>query len=316
MKAYCMRQFFLGIAATAAAAIGLAWFAVAAGLVPINADAPPSALERWAAHTAVIAGVQRHMARRAKPPAGADAILDGIRVYKANCEVCHGGNSGEPSRVARGLYQRPPQFPKDGVEEIPFAYTAWVVAHGIRLTGMPAFSHTLSPQEIDDVAAFLGRMNALTPDARFAFAGRPLAPQLQSLYRTVGGERACTYLPSPNARPHRFRSEATVTPDGAFFVIQFYNRGISEVAVFGYDAKKDRLIRTLVNKNGTADVAVSPRTKPDDPAWNTIAGTDGPGAVTAIAPQNDGSYRFRSSNAPGFGACAADGTSQRKVPRH
>ena len=44
-----------------------------------------------------------------------------------------------PATSRAGLYQKPPQLAKDGVEDDPDGVTYWKIAHGIRLTGMPAF---------------------------------------------------------------------------------------------------------------------------------------------------------------------------------
>ena len=87
----------------------------------------------------------------------------GIKLYAENCAVCHGASDGNPSNIAKGLYQKPPQFAKDGVEDDPDGITYWKVAHGIRLTGMPSFDGTLRDEQIWQVALFLKNMDALPP---------------------------------------------------------------------------------------------------------------------------------------------------------
>jgi mono/diheme cytochrome c family protein len=303
--AFSMRSFLSGVAVTLVAIVLLAWVCVAGGYAPINADAAPPAVEQWAARTAVIAGVERQLVHGANPAAGEPATLDGIRVYKANCEVCHGASKGEPGAIARGLYQRPPQFAKQGVEDIPYAFTAWIVRHGIRLTGMPAFSPTLTGRQIDDLALFLQHMNKLTPAERFAWGGEPLRTPLVGLYRAIGGSRACTYLPKPRVAPHHFRALTAVTTDGQFLVEHFYNRGISEISVLGFDAAHHRFVRTKLSKDGTVDIAVSPGFASGAWAWTDITGSSRPRTVTTIAPQTDGSYAFRATNDPGIGSCGA-----------
>jgi len=298
-----MRSFLLGIAVTIGALALAAWACVAAGFAPINADAPPSSIERWAARTAVITGVQRQMTRGENPVSGDASLMDGIHVYHETCEVCHGDSSGTTSAVARGLYQRPPQFARDGVENLPFAYTSWVIRHGIRLTGMPAFSPALRETQIDNVALFLKRMNALTPNEEFAWRGAPMRAQLSELHRVIGGSRACVYLPQPRARPHRFISEASVTPDGVFVIEQFYNRGISEVSVLGFDSAHHRFIRTKISKDGSADIAIAHGLEAGAWAWTTIGVSTPSDVVTTVSPRADGSYAFRATNDPGAGEC-------------
>lgn len=292
-----MRLFLLGLVVWLFALGFLAWVAIVAGAIPINADSAPPLLERWAARTAVIAGVNRRVTHGKNPASGEDAVHDGIRLYRGNCEACHGDGRGDAQPFANGLYQKPPQFAKDGIEDLPYSYTSWVIRHGIRLTGMPAFSSLLSQRQIDDVALFLKRMKDLTPDERFAWSGAPIRPELRAAFSELGGFRACVYIPSPGARPHHFVSTTSKSEDGAFIVEHFYNRGISELAVIGLDSRHNRLVRTQLAKDGAADIAVASL---DSRAtvWDNRSGTK-----TTVSRAADGSYAFRSTGAPGFGRC-------------
>lgn len=280
------------------------WVAIVYGLVPVEADGAPSKLERWAARTALIAGVMRREHHGKNPLSGPAAIVDGIHIYRANCEVCHGNASGAATPVAQGLYQRPPQFAKDGAEDLPYAYSSWVIAHGIRLTGMPAFARNLSTTQIADVTLFLQQMNHLTPDEAFAWRGVPLRSSLVSLYRAIGGNRACQFFPTPGVKPHTFREEAGVTHDGTFIVERYFNRGISELVAIGGDRSGHRFVRTKVSKSGDADVAVSQGPVNGDWAWTTTPDGGEP-TTTVIKPQRDGSYTFATTNGGGYGKCSA-----------
>lgn len=305
-----MRSFVLGVAATLVALPLLAWIALVTGAMPVNADATPAPLERWAARTALIASVERRLTRGKNPASGEAALLDGIRVYRANCEVCHGTANGAAGAIAKGLFQKPPQFAKSDIEEIPYAYTSWVIRHGIRLTGMPAFSSSLSEEQVHDVALFLSRIKHLAPNERFAWSGAQLRAPLQRVYELLHGFRTCAYMPSPSVRPHRFVSSTVPSIDGAFIVEHFYNRGISELSVIGVDERHQRLIRTRLSKDGTADIAIAPLTA-GAMVWNGIATSGSPSGATTLAMKADGSYEFRSTDAPGYGRCNAarsDGT--------
>jgi thiosulfate dehydrogenase len=141
-----------------------AYIALRAGLMPANADAKPGGLERWAARTSLHAALAREAPRTPNPLPSTDAnYAAGIKLYAENCAVCHGTSDGRPSNIARGLYQKPPQLAKDGVEDDPDGVTYWKVAHGIRLTGMPSFDGTLRDEQIWQVALFLKNMDALPP---------------------------------------------------------------------------------------------------------------------------------------------------------
>ena len=140
-----------------------AYAALMLGLVPANADAQPSALERWAARTSLHATIARE-ANAADPlPRSSANIDDGIKLYAANCLACHGASDGKPSNIALGLYQPAPQLGRRGVEDDPEGETHWKIAHGIRLTAMPSFDRTLTDAQIWQLTQFLAQMDKLDP---------------------------------------------------------------------------------------------------------------------------------------------------------
>lgn len=158
------RGFIFGVVATLLLIAAGALVAVQAGLVPANADARPSKLETWAAKTSLRATVAREAPSEPNPVAlNDDHLTAGIKLYGANCAACHGTASGDPSNIAVGLYQHAPQLGKDGVEDDPEGVTFWKVKHGIRLTGMPGFSATLTDEQIWQLALFLKHMDKLPP---------------------------------------------------------------------------------------------------------------------------------------------------------
>ena len=61
------------------------------------------------------------------------------------------------------MYQKPPQFASEGVEDDPEGKSFWKIQHGIRLTGMPSFVSTLNDRQIWTIALFLKHMDKLPP---------------------------------------------------------------------------------------------------------------------------------------------------------
>lgn len=171
-------QFLKGLAvgagATVLSALLTGYLFLDLGLVPANADAKPPALEKWAARKSLRATIAREAPRGPNPVELNDANLAaGVRLYAANCAVCHGAADGEASNVAKGLYQRAPQLAKHGVTDDEEGETYWKIFHGIRLTGMPAYRATLSETQMWQVALFLKHMDALTPAAEMAWKAVP-----------------------------------------------------------------------------------------------------------------------------------------------
>jgi thiosulfate dehydrogenase len=176
------RGVVIGVIATLVAMALCAYLGIIAGVMPANADASPSRLERWIAGRSLHATLAREAPRGANPvPLNDQNLIAGIRLYAENCAVCHGGADAKPTTIAHGLYQRPPQLAKDGVEDDPEGVTFWKVDHGIRLTGMPSFGKSLSDQQIWQLALFLKHMDALPPAAESAWrkvraSGAPPVP--------------------------------------------------------------------------------------------------------------------------------------------
>jgi mono/diheme cytochrome c family protein len=161
------RGFVLGIVATLVVLALCVYLGVRAGAMPANADAAPSKLESWMAATSLHATIAREAPQQPNPAPLTDAnLIAGIKLYAANCAICHGGADAKPSNVARGLYQHPPQLAKDGVEDDPEGVTFWKVYHGIRFTGMPSFGKSLDDRQIWELALFLKHMDSLPPPAR------------------------------------------------------------------------------------------------------------------------------------------------------
>ncbi len=83
-------------------------------------------------------------------------FLEGAKVYKDHCAVCH-GLPGEPkTMIAEGMFPKPPQLFKGvGVTDDEAWETYWKVANGIRMTGMPGFKERLGETKMWQVSVLL-----------------------------------------------------------------------------------------------------------------------------------------------------------------
>ena len=167
-----MKGVMLGFGLAIALSIIGAYLLVISGLIPANADSVPGSLETWMARTSLQATLGREAPKDQNPvPLNEDNLLDGIALFGENCAICHGSSKGDasPSPIAKGLYQKPPQFASEGVEDDPEGVSFWKMKHGIRLTGMPSFAPTLSDTQMWTIALFLKHMDALPPAAQQAW---------------------------------------------------------------------------------------------------------------------------------------------------
>lgn len=135
------------------------------GLVPINADEPPSTLEKKVFGFAVHASVARNSSEESGQISTTDdQQQSGAEIYKAMCAQCHGQLNGRASTLGASFYPPAPQLPGH-----PSSYSEremfWIVKHGIRNTSMPAWKNLLSDQDIQDVVSFLKTLNSSTTKA-------------------------------------------------------------------------------------------------------------------------------------------------------
>jgi mono/diheme cytochrome c family protein len=166
------RAFVWGVVLTILAAVGGGYAVLRAGLIPANADAKPGWFETWAAGTSLDATLTREAPKGANPVPLTDAnLVAGIDLYGQHCAICHGTAKGEASAspIAKGEYPAPPQLATNGVEDDPEGYSFWIIAHGIRWTGMPAWRGTLNDEQIWTLALFLKHMDKLPPAAQQAW---------------------------------------------------------------------------------------------------------------------------------------------------
>ena len=167
-----MRRFLLGVVATIVVAAACGYAALRTGLIPANADANPGWLETWAANMSLDATLDLEAPNGANPVALTDAnLIAGIDLYGQHCAVCHGTAKGDlsASPIAKGEYPSPPQLATDGVEDDPEGHSFWIIAHGIRWTGMPSWKGSLTDEQIWTIALFLKHMDKLPPAAEQAW---------------------------------------------------------------------------------------------------------------------------------------------------
>lgn len=166
-----MKGILIGIVATLAVLLAGAFVVVRSGWIPANADAAPGRIETWMATTSLDATLQSEAIGDNPVPLTEANLVEGAHLFGRNCAVCHGSAKGDTaaSPIARGLYQKPPQFGSEGVEDDPEAMSFWKIKHGIRLTGMPSFRDTLSDHDIWTIALFLKHMDKLPPRAQRAW---------------------------------------------------------------------------------------------------------------------------------------------------
>jgi mono/diheme cytochrome c family protein len=146
------------------AIVGATALVIFSGLYNVAADSPHSKPIYWLMQTSRDRSIAVHAANIVVPDDLADPgrIAAGAGLYAEMCSHCHLAPGMERTEISQGLYPRAPELHRGidltSVEEF------WVVKHGIKMTGMPAWGLTHSDKLLWDVVAFLQKLPKLTPD--------------------------------------------------------------------------------------------------------------------------------------------------------
>lgn len=141
---------------------------VFSGAIDMGADTPHSP----AVYRAIEFARERSIASSAddiKVPADledAERVRRGAGNYDAMCVTCHLSPDAVDSEIRKGLYPTPPNLSKPAAGGLPERQDArqfWIIKHGIKASGMPAWSKGgMDDEAIWDLVAFVRSMPALS----------------------------------------------------------------------------------------------------------------------------------------------------------
>ena len=79
--------------------------------------------------------------------------------YHEMCRLCHGAPGYPPEDFSRGLYPAPPDMTAGLVQaRRSEAAIYWIIKHGIKMTGMPAFGPSHEEEDLWSIAALAEEM--------------------------------------------------------------------------------------------------------------------------------------------------------------
>jgi len=168
-----MKNFVLGIIFTLfVLAIGVFWYAKT-GRVNFQADVEPSGFERSFAMSAVDAATDRNSPNVKNPVVPTEEnIVAGAHLYLDHCAGCHGVPSNPDTQFARSFNPPVPGFFRDA-PDMPDNQNFYIIQHGVRWSGMPAWNKTLSDTQIWQVVTFMANIEKLPEPAKRVFDNNP-----------------------------------------------------------------------------------------------------------------------------------------------
>lgn len=233
----------------------------ASGVIPIRASSGHWAITRWLLQFSKQRSVATYTLGMEVPSLDEPSlVLKGAGAYESNCRACHGSPSLRNPRVAQAMTPRPPYLPHT-VPQWDADELFYIVKHGIKFTGMPAWPAQQRDDEVWAMVAFLLKFPALNPEEY---------TRLISAETTLRNESATENLslgkPTPRAvilncaRCHgadglgrgvgAFPKLAGQNPDYMYRSLQAYARGerhsgVMEPVVAGLSDEEMRDLRSL-----------------------------------------------------------------------
>ena len=144
--------------------IGAAAVGIYSGLYNIAADVPHTQPVYWLLETMRERSVEARVGDIIVPNDLKDPnrISRGAGQYAGMCSGCHLAPGMKRTEISQGLYPRAPELRR--ATTLTPEEEFWVVKHGIKMTGMPAWGVTHDDDLLWDVVAFVRKLPELTPE--------------------------------------------------------------------------------------------------------------------------------------------------------
>ncbi|MBV8898355.1 MAG: cytochrome c [Acidobacteriaceae bacterium] len=162
-----MRAFLFGFILGLIVLPAWGWMYFRYGYAPVATASSPMPFEKRLAHMALNARIGKEAPKSSPLPATDANYEAGVHVYREHCALCHGLPGQPQTPTSKGMYPQPPElFKGHGVTDDAVGETYWKVANGIRLTGMPAYTKSLSEDQMWQVSLMLANADKLSQQIR------------------------------------------------------------------------------------------------------------------------------------------------------
>ena len=169
------------------------------GVFNVAADDPHSRPFYWLMATVRERSITMRARGIAVPPLDEPAkITAGGADYNEMCTGCHVRPGVEESELASAMYPPPPRLAK--TKRPNPAETFWIIKHGIKMSGMPAWGSTHDDNRIWAMVAFLQQLPRLTP-AQYQILTARSEGDLGG-HAPTGGDMEEMAIPSSESKPH------------------------------------------------------------------------------------------------------------------
>lgn len=137
--------------------------AIVGGVYNVAADDEHSGLVYHVLETARERSIARRLSDVSVPNLNdPKRIRRGAGNYDSMCTRCHLSPGAAATELSRGLYPRPPNLTKSADENPARAF--WIIKHGIKSTGMPAWGKSMDDDYIWDLVALLSQLPTMSAE--------------------------------------------------------------------------------------------------------------------------------------------------------
>ena len=124
------------------------------------ADRRPTGVETFTATSLRRIFLPLHARGISRPPKiTTAALLEGRKIFRQRCSLCHGGTGRGDSSLAPAFYPPVPDLTATAIKRWSDRDLFWTIQNGIRMTGMPAWRSSLNDQETWDVVAYVRHLS-------------------------------------------------------------------------------------------------------------------------------------------------------------
>ena len=198
--------FLAAVALAVGATIAAVAFVKVTGL---SARAEPGAIETALARRLRALAVPGEYLRRANPVRrNEESIRNGMGHFADHCAVCHANDGSGDAEMGKGMFPPAPDMRLPATQELSDGALFYIIEHGVRFTGMPAWSTGTTEGEESSwhLVNFIRHLPQLTEAEEAEMAAmnpRPPAEIRQEIEeeRFLAGEDPPPAQP-PAAHPH------------------------------------------------------------------------------------------------------------------
>lgn len=129
----------------------------------LSAESRPGRMERLIATNLVRLSVPAD-AQRLESPFRNDPLAwrSAADHFEDHCAACHGADGRGRTPLGQNMYPKVPDLGDTAVQRLSDGQLFYIIQHGVRWTGMPAWSQAHSPQDTWRLVAFVRKVPTLT----------------------------------------------------------------------------------------------------------------------------------------------------------